>query len=53
MKSFILLSSFVHGFAFLGCAAQCGINCFLWFRHNGFRNYPPTLSFKLGQIVRV
>jgi len=50
MKSFRVLASFAHGFAFHCCAARYGIDCFLPFTRTGFRNCPPTLFFKPGQI---
>ena len=53
MNSFILLSSFVHGFAFPCCDARRAINCFLRFRRNRFASYPATLSLEPGQIFKV
>ena len=53
IKSFIRLSSFAHGFAFICCAARRAINCFRRFRRNRFTNCRPTLPLEPRDIVRV
>jgi hypothetical protein len=53
VKTFMVLSFFVHAFAFLCRAARRDINYFPWFRWNRFRNCRAALSFEPGQIVKI